>query len=185
MRAVGISLSVLAIAASALVGRAQPVVVNYNQTVAVRGIPQVRGVFNPATGKYQAAEFDPSRGWVIVADDLSEYLRQRAAQQSAQELGAQMQAAPMDQAAPRWDAPPSEVVQVVPMPWNGPANIVIVRTRRAPSVRTETPVARPASLNPGDVSRIMAPSVAQPQFTGGSNVAPSPRAPVCPPRGHR
>ena len=72
--AVPVAMAVLLAVAFAANARAQSQMFRANETLPVKGMPNVRAVFNPATRKYQPLEFNASqRAWVPVAGDFEQY----------------------------------------------------------------------------------------------------------------
>ena len=186
-RAALASLSLLAAVACAITGRAQSTVVRFDQTLPVKDMPDVRGVYNPATGKYRPVELDASLGWVVVAEDFAQYRTLLAERKRAQEAAtrAEEAAAQAETAAP----PAQEAVAYPSQPvWPTRMAPVVGRIAQGGNLATHKsviPVASPSCKKSAGGCCRVCPCPPHPQCRRGGCVGPCPKPSGCPLRGRR
>ena len=164
-----------------LAGRAQSTAVRFDQTLPVKGMPNVRGVYNPATGKYQPVEYDAlSRSWVVVAEDFAQYQTLLAERKKAEEAAAQaaVGGTPAQPTAPDPGQPalPFRTAQAVGS---------LTTSDNFAAYKPVAPPACPACNNTAGGCHVGCSCPLPPQCRGGCCAAPCPKASGCSSRGRR
>src|SRR5208282_1273985 len=181
VRAARAGVGLLVAMALTLAGRAQSTAVRFDQTLPVKGMPNVRGVYKPATGKYQPVEYDASsRSWVVVAEDFAQYQTLLAERKKAEEAAAQAAVG----GTPAQPTAPDPGQPGVPFRTAQAAGSLTTSGNFA-AYKPVTPAACSACNNTAGGCHVGCPSPPPPQRRGGCCAVPCPKASGCLPRGRR